>query len=212
MDALAEDRTKRFDPTRVLSVLRGCWSSETSALWMPDNPARGQCNVTALVLHEHFGGELLKTRVGAEWHFYNRTDGHVYDLTASQFSAPLEYGDEPATRDEALVGTPREQYGRLSARFLAVSRPSSTTPLRLGRLACDWKRTDGRPSASDQVVAAVGRSAAARSTACAEIVAQGESAATITRSTDLRRVVRGAVGCGASYRDRTPDRDDWDHS
>jgi hypothetical protein len=90
---------------------------------MPDNPAQGQCNVTALVLHDHFGGELLKTRVGAEWHFYNRIEGHVYDLTASQFSTPPEYGDEPATREEALSGTTREQYGTLAARFRVGGRP-----------------------------------------------------------------------------------------
>jgi len=46
-------------------ALRRCWSVETSPLWLPENPARGQCNVTALAFYDRFGGEILKTPVEA---------------------------------------------------------------------------------------------------------------------------------------------------
>ena len=43
--------------------LRRSWSIETSSHWTHDNPASGQCGVTALVVHDKFGGEILKTDV-----------------------------------------------------------------------------------------------------------------------------------------------------
>ena len=96
-------------------VLRRCWSLETSPQWLPENPARGQCNVTALVVWDRFGGEILKTPVGNDWHFYNRVAGTVYDLTAEQFSVPPAYLDIPSARDEALAGTAPDRYQALAA-------------------------------------------------------------------------------------------------
>ena len=96
-------------------VLRRCWSLESSSQWSPENPARGQCNVTALVVCDRFGGEILKTPVGDDWHFYNRVAGAVYDLTAEQFAVPPVYLDIPSTRDEALAGTAPDRYQALAA-------------------------------------------------------------------------------------------------
>ena len=104
------------DLNEFRAVLRCCWSVETSSQWLPDNPARGQCNVTALVVCDRFGGEILKTPIGSEWHFYNRVAGTVDDLTAKQFGAPPAYLDIPSTRDEALAGTAPECYRALAAR------------------------------------------------------------------------------------------------
>lgn len=44
----------------------------------PGNPARGQCGVTALVLHDLFGGELMRGDVlvgRADFHWWNRLPG-----------------------------------------------------------------------------------------------------------------------------------------
>ena len=70
------------DVNELREALRRCWSLATSPEWLPENPARGQCNVTALVFYDCFGGEILKTQVGADWHFYNRIEGTVYDARA----------------------------------------------------------------------------------------------------------------------------------
>ena len=50
-----------------LGALRRAWSLETSPLWLPHDPARGQGPVTALVFYDCFGGEILKTPVGDDW-------------------------------------------------------------------------------------------------------------------------------------------------
>lgn len=93
--------------------LAGCWSLRSSTLWTPDNPAAGHCGVTALVAHDLFGGDILKTPWGDIWHFYNVIDGRRYDFTDSQFPAPLDYQDVPSNRDEAFADTNAEQYGHL---------------------------------------------------------------------------------------------------
>lgn len=90
------------------------WSSNSSTLWTAENPAAGQCGVTALVANDVLGAEILKTRYGPIWHFYNRLDGERHDFTESQFGEPIVYDDLPSTRDEAFGDTNARQYACLS--------------------------------------------------------------------------------------------------
>ena len=99
--------------TAFVRRLTGAWSAQTARGWREDDPARGQCSVTALVAQDLFGGEILKTRVGAAWHFYNRIEGVRHDFTASQFAAPVAYDDVAATRAETLADTSPGQYETL---------------------------------------------------------------------------------------------------
>ncbi len=57
---------------KVLSALHQSWTIHSSKQWSAENPALGQCNVTALVLQDQFGGDIFKTQVDGSWHFYNR--------------------------------------------------------------------------------------------------------------------------------------------
>ena len=82
-----------FERDRIAAALSYSWSLKTSEQWTPRNPARGQCNVTALLLNELFGGEILKTPLPEGDHFYNRIEGERVDLTDSQFAAPPNYLD-----------------------------------------------------------------------------------------------------------------------
>jgi hypothetical protein len=100
--------------------LRRSWSIETSSRWQPGNPASGQCGVTALVVHDKFGGEILKTDVNGAWHFYNRIDGRRVDFTMSQFDSPIGYDDVPSGRDEALGDCALQQYELLKGRVGVV--------------------------------------------------------------------------------------------
>jgi hypothetical protein len=76
---------KRLNLTheRLLEILFKAWSEKSSTKYSPDNPALGQCGVTALVVNDLLGGEILKTPLSEGWHFYNRINGQVYDFTAS---------------------------------------------------------------------------------------------------------------------------------
>lgn len=107
----------RFDPDKVQRALRKAWSVSTASQWTASNPAAGQCNVTSLLVHELFGGDLLKTPLSAGDHFYNRIAGERYDFTASQFDQPIAYMDLPASRAEAELGATSDQSAQLAAAF-----------------------------------------------------------------------------------------------
>ncbi|WP_235939509.1 YunG family protein [Bradyrhizobium hipponense] len=106
-----------FDPDEVESALRKAWSLSTVRQLTANNPAAGQCNVTALLIHELFGGDLLKTPLPAGDHFYDRIGGRRYDLTASQFDQPIVYLDVPANRVDAELGATKDELAELRAAF-----------------------------------------------------------------------------------------------
>jgi hypothetical protein len=113
-----------FSKTKVAAALFGAWSPATSGGWRDESPARGQCSVTALLLNELFGGDILKTPLPEGAHFYNRIGGERVDLTDKQFDAPITYLDLTSSRNEALADTSAAKYEALRAAFLARFRES----------------------------------------------------------------------------------------
>lgn len=115
-----------FDEAKVRAALDDAWSLETAPQWSAENPANGQCNVTAAVICDLFGGEVLRTRIGDLWHYYNQIDGRRADLSDSQFTRPNArfdlpdpYEDAVTTRDAAMIGIPQREYDTLRAELLA---------------------------------------------------------------------------------------------
>ncbi|MCP3368431.1 YunG family protein [Bradyrhizobium cajani] len=106
-----------FDPDGVQTALRKAWSASTASQWTAINPAAGQCNVTSLLIHELFGGDLLKTPLPEGDHFYNRIEGRRYDFTASQFDQPIDYMDFLTNRADAERGATSDQLAELRAAF-----------------------------------------------------------------------------------------------
>lgn len=108
-----------MDKNLIENLLFQSWSSETSSLWSQDNPARGQCDVTAILINECFGGEILKTFIDGQPHFYNCIDGVNYDFTASQFQVLPEYLNLLADREEIFSNNlqVKQQYEILRHRF-----------------------------------------------------------------------------------------------
>jgi hypothetical protein len=102
----------------LLAALHQAWSPASSRHWRPDNPALGQCDVTALVVQDWLGGEVLKTPLPAGWHVHNRIADRRPDLTAAQSTAPIRYADLPSRRGEAFAGTLPGQCPALAARLL----------------------------------------------------------------------------------------------
>lgn len=93
--------------------LAKAWSLETSSIWSSDNPARGQCGVTSLVVQDMFRGLILKTLLPEGPHFYNLIEGCRCDFTAGQFHEPIDYQDLPSNREEAMFDTNAQQYRAL---------------------------------------------------------------------------------------------------
>lgn len=103
------------DFERFRRALEASWSLDSSSKWTALTPAAGQCGVTALVVQDHLGGDILKTRYGTIWHFYNRIDGQRLDFTESQFDKTINYDDRLSNRAEAFDDTNATQYGHLSS-------------------------------------------------------------------------------------------------
>ena len=124
----------------VTRALEASWCQDTcdpadQDAWSPENPSRGQCGSTALVLNDIYGGELLVAEVhlldGAlqGYHYWNRLPGgEEVDLTRTQFSE-----DEVVQVPRALTrppGQPRrcaEQYTALRDRVFEVLHLESAT-------------------------------------------------------------------------------------
>jgi hypothetical protein len=103
-------------------AIRTAWSAETAEDpdgWSADNPAKDQCSVTALLVRELLGGEILIANVvkdgrRLERHAWNRLDsGLEIDLTRSQFRAGELLGTPRA--EEPLLTGPRSSAYQLFA-------------------------------------------------------------------------------------------------
>ena len=55
--------------------------------WSHNNPTRGQCAITSMLVYELFGGEIQRgyNMKEKEWHYWNVIDGIVYDFTIDQY-------------------------------------------------------------------------------------------------------------------------------
>jgi hypothetical protein len=143
VSATSKETRSVIDLELLRPILRASWGSDTCdphdlANWHPGNPARGQCGVTALIVQDLLGGELIlgevfvgNTKVGH--HHWNRLPGgRDVDLTADQFSPQeIVVGAQVQQRPPGPPRRCRQQYEILRQRVLAVldgSAPSATTP------------------------------------------------------------------------------------
>ena len=110
------------DSARLAGVLARSWSRDTSydpLSWCPQNSAWGQCAVTALVLQDYLGGDLLSGEVNGFHHYWNLlpTNSEV-DLTLQQFDS-VDRIEHRKKADRAYVlsfpGT-RRRYRKLLSR------------------------------------------------------------------------------------------------
>lgn len=92
--------------------IQDAWCRETSVDpdgWTSENPAWGQCAVTALVVQELLGGELRAGWVGDVRHYWVLVGSHDLDLTLRQFGSGWPRDDEPRSRGELLSNADTER-------------------------------------------------------------------------------------------------------
>ncbi|GGV95247.1 hypothetical protein GCM10015535_62260 [Streptomyces gelaticus] len=115
-------------------AIRNGWGADTTTPehrpdWTPANPARDQCGVTALVVHDLLGGDLIRGEVHVDgervdYHWWNRLGmGIEVDLTREQFG-PEErvVGGDVIVRPPEIVRL-REEYELLRSRVVAALCP-----------------------------------------------------------------------------------------
>ncbi|MFE3825559.1 hypothetical protein [Streptomyces sp. NPDC059092] len=113
--------------TDIEQALRSSWSAETCtpefrSRWSTDNPARDQCGVTAMVLNDLLGGELIRGEVHVDgertdYHWWNRLGmGIEIDLTREQFGP-----EEIVTGGDVVPRPPVAEWRRLVPEYELLS-------------------------------------------------------------------------------------------
>ena len=116
--------------SEIEDALRASWSLDTAEAddgWTPGNPSRGQCDVTSLVVHDLFGGDVLVADVfregeRVEAHMWNRLPGGMeVDLTRDQFRNGEVIGEPSVRRRPELFDPDHPRYHRYEA-YLVLAR------------------------------------------------------------------------------------------
>jgi len=83
----------------------------------------GQDSLISLLIHDIFGGEILKTHSKRKWHFYNRIEGERVDFTGSDAlmtGDDLSFEDIPSSPDETSNYIDQTDYTSFLMRFVRV--------------------------------------------------------------------------------------------
>ncbi|HEX9067014.1 MAG TPA: hypothetical protein VF843_18025 [Streptosporangiaceae bacterium] len=88
----------------LTSAIRECWTAATSAYssWSPARPSLGQCAVSALVIQDYLGGDLIRAENAGHSHYWNVVGGEVIDITRDQFSCWDPVGESGRSREYVL--------------------------------------------------------------------------------------------------------------
>jgi len=87
------------------------------------NPAEGKDGVVSLLIHDIFGGEILKTKMKSGWYFYNRIDGKRLDFTRKELAKSSDgysFEDIPSSPSETCTYVEKEEYSTFLMRFIMV--------------------------------------------------------------------------------------------
>ena len=90
---------------RLQRAIEDSWSKDTAkGEWKRSVPSLNQCAVTALVVQDYLGGDLLRCEMtDGDSHYWNKIGEAEIDLTKSQF----EHTDGQPIRETAAI-RPRE--------------------------------------------------------------------------------------------------------
>ena len=122
-----ENVAKEINIEHLSMMLVQSWCKETACgEWAPENPSMNQCAVTALVIQDLHGGDILRcTMTDGDSHYWNCIKDIHYDFTVDQFDniepKPLRNTAEVRTRQYILsYPTTMFRYGILLQRLSKV--------------------------------------------------------------------------------------------
>lgn len=113
--------------SKFVEALQISWGKDTAYRkdaenWTPQNPALGQCAITALLFNEFYGGKIYsgESETGIV-HYWNRKFGLKYDFTKQQFNEDIKFKKiRRWNRDDLLAtGNVLERYELLKSRVLS---------------------------------------------------------------------------------------------
>jgi hypothetical protein len=112
---------KMFNKMIVYEALKHSLTQESNRMLATGNQTKGQDSSISLLIHDVFGGEILKTHKKRNWHFYNRIDGERIDFTgtsAKSRAVITEFEDIPADPNETAAYVDETDYRTFLMRFV----------------------------------------------------------------------------------------------
>ena len=110
-----------FNQRIVLEALKHTFVPGKDPGSKSENLKNGQDSEISFLIHDIFGGEILKTHKKKGWHFYNRIDGKRIDFTnlnSNRSSDNNPFEDIPSTPDETHNYFSSEDYSTFFMRFI----------------------------------------------------------------------------------------------
>lgn len=107
----------------VRKALKQSLAADTFRKLEQKQKTEGEDRLISLLIHDIFGGEILKTHTNKYWHFYNRIDGERVDFSGNksrQSSFKRIFEDIPATTDETCNYVDEIDYSTFFMRFVRV--------------------------------------------------------------------------------------------
>jgi len=112
-----------IDRLLVYKVVRRSLKTDEPQSMIKRNPAEGKDGLVSLLIHDIFGGEILKTKKKRRWYFYNRIDGKRLDFTRKELiksSGDYSFDDIPSSSSETCCYVENEEYLTFLMRFIMV--------------------------------------------------------------------------------------------
>ena len=110
-----------FNKIIVFKALKRCLTPDSSRRLIAGSQTDGQDSLISLMIHDVFGGEILKTHKKNNWHFYNRIDGERVDFTRSKMGKSIKvsgFEDIPSTPDETHNYFDQMDYSTFLMKFV----------------------------------------------------------------------------------------------
>jgi hypothetical protein len=110
-----------FNKMIVYEALKHSLTQESNRMLAIGNETKGQDSSISLLIHDVFGGEILKTHKKRNWHYYNRIDGERIDFTGSLAKSGVvvtEFEDIPADPKETAAYVDETDYRTFLMRFV----------------------------------------------------------------------------------------------
>ena len=105
-----------FSKKVLKEVMKSTLALDTGKRRSHKKPAAYEDRVISMLIHDIFGGEILKTHLRNEWHFYNRINGERIDLSGEpkrKSDNDIKFEDIPATPDETFDYFDKNDYSTL---------------------------------------------------------------------------------------------------
>ena len=109
-----------FNKNVVYEALKGSMELDSGQKLTPESRPIGQDSLISLLIHDIFGGEILKTHKRKNWHFYNRIEGERVDFTGSEviFDREAIFEDIPSTPAETYDYIDQTDYTTFFMKFV----------------------------------------------------------------------------------------------